>query len=144
MAKKRLDSTDSQIEQIQAAAQTEITLPDGLEFTNEEEKEIFHQICFSAFTAKTIRAVDIFMVLRVTRLEVKIREAEEIMMKDGPLIEKEGRGGKIIISTNPAISALESLLRLQLSIIRSAGFWFKAILELLERKQKERMRFERK
>lgn len=88
--------------------------PDGVEWTTDEERTLWRQ-----FTRARGRddwsELDLVMVARAVRLEIKIRETEQELAATGTIVTN-ARGTQI---PNPLIGIIDGYVRQQLAISRS-------------------------
>lgn len=97
-----------------AAAQRGIPLPDGLTLDNNEEKQLWRQYT-SARHPKDWKTLDLVLVHKAVKLEMRIREMWEELDRIGYLLEN-ARG---TVTGNPMVTAIHQVQNQQLAIIRT-------------------------
>jgi len=96
------------------AAQRGIPLPDGLTLASEEEKILWRQFT-GARAPDDWKRLDLVLVHKAVKLEVRIREMWEELDAVGYLLEN-ARG---TVTGNPMVTAIHQVQNQQLAIIRT-------------------------
>lgn len=111
--KQRSDSISAQAKDF-ATANDSVELPNGIEFSNEDEKTIWDQ--FTKTRSKdSWRDFDLVLLAKVVKLEANIRKYQSELDQHGAIIENQ-RGTPI---ENPLFRVIDTLQRQQMAIIRS-------------------------
>lgn len=111
--RKRSDSIEAKVQAFQGAIK-DIEPPEYIQITDEEELAVWRQFT-RARAREDWRDMDLILLAKVVKTEVKIRRHEELLVSEGEIMENQ-RGTPIV---NPRAQLIDTLTRQQLSVIRS-------------------------
>ena len=112
--KQRTDTLAGELDTV-AAMNNVPDLPEGVKLSNREEEILWRQMC-SARLDEDLTEFHKLLLYKMVKLEVQIRQQQEILDVEGPIVMNHKSTAQV---ANPRLGAIDMLQRQQMTLIRS-------------------------